>query len=324
MKIKLYRLTMVLLCVAGILFIGNSAKAQGLTINVAAESLVSGQYFTLGDIATISGEDNQRIDNLRQIRLGNTPAPGRSVVLTGELLGVRLSASHTDFTGISWQVPPQFRITALSQLITGQRLVDQAENYLKERLVGSDIVITPAGRTQDVLVPPGEIVVTIELPYGVKYNAPTNVTVGITVAGQLYNKANLRFDIKKYEQVAVVSRALAARELIDSADITFERRDIGRMPPGYFTDLNKILGLSVKRQLAPGTAITDSMLEKPILVKRGKTVRIVAQIGHIAVSVPGIALQNGSQGQFIRVQNANSKKMITGQVVDETTIQTHI
>jgi flagella basal body P-ring formation protein FlgA len=315
---------MVLLCVAGILFTGSSAKAQGLTITVAGESSVTGRYFTLGDIATISGDDNQRIDNLRQIRLGHTPAPGQSLVFTGELLGVRLSASRSDFTGISWQVPPQFRITARSQLITGQRLASQAEHFLKERLVGSDVVITSVVQPHDVLVPPGETGVVVELPYGVKYNAPTNVSVGVMVDGQLYNTTNLRFDIKKYEQVAVVSRSLAARELIDSASITFERRDIGRMPPGYFTDVNKILGLSVKRQLVPGTAITDSMLEKPVIINRGKTVRIVAQIGDIEVSVPGIAMQHGSQGQLIRVQNANSKKMITGRVVDETTIRTNI
>lgn len=315
---------MVLLCVAGILFTGGSARAQGLTITVAGESLVTGQYFTLGDIATMSGDDSQRLAELRQIRLGYTPAPGQSVVLTGDLLSARLSASRTDFAGISWQVPPQFKVTAQSQVLSGQKLVSQAEQYLKERLAGSDVVITPGIQPQDMLVPPGEIVFENELPYGVKYNSPTSVSVGITVAGQLYNKAALRFDIKKYEQVAVVSRALAARELINTDNVVFERRDIGRVPPGYFTELNKILGLAVKRQLAPGTAITDSMLEKPILIKRGQTIRIVAQTGHITVSAPGIALQNGSQGQFIRVQNINSKKMITGQVVDEATIQTQI
>ncbi|HWR44356.1 flagellar basal body P-ring formation chaperone FlgA [Sporomusa sp.] len=324
MKNKLYRLTMVILCVAGILFTGNSAQAQGLTIAVAAESQVTGQYFTLGDIASISGDDNDRITSLKQIRLGHTPAPGQSIVLTGELLGARLSVSNADFTGVSWQLPLQFRITALSQIISGERLVSQAEKYLKERLTGDDVVITPVGQPQDVLVPPGDIVFAIELPYGVKYNAPTTVSVGLTLAGQPYTSAKLRFDIKKYEQVAIASRAMAGRDLITADSIAFERRDIGRMPPGYFTDLNKILGLSVKRQMPPGTAITDSVLEKPVLIKRGKTIRVVAQIGGIEVTVPGISMQSGSEGQFIRVQNTNSKKVVTGRVVDETTVLVHI
>lgn len=320
MKNKLYRLTMVILCVAGILFTG-SAQAQGLTIVVAAESQVTGPYFTLGDIAGISGDDNERINALRQIKLGHAPAPGQSFVLTPEILSARLSAANTDFTGVSWQIPPQFRVTALSQLVSGQRLAGQARDYLNMRLAGGDVEITPIGQPQDVVVPPGDIMFNIELPYGVRYNAPTTVIVGITVAGQTYATVNLRFDIKRYEQVAVAGRALAARELITGDNVVFERRDVGRMPPGYFTDLKKILGLAVSRQLAPGTAITDSILKKPVLVKRGKTVNIVAQIGGIEVTVPGIAQQDGSEGQLIRVQNANSKKVITGLVVDAATVR---
>jgi flagella basal body P-ring formation protein FlgA len=315
---------MVILCVAGILFTGSLARAQGLTITVAAESQVAGSYFTLGDIASISGDDHDRIASLKQIRLGHTPAPGQSIVLSGELLGVRLNASKLDLNGISWQIPPQSRITALSQQINGGHLVELAEKYLRERLTGSEIEITPVGQQQDILVPPGNVVFSIELPYGVKYNAPTSVSVGITGGGQLYATTRLRFDIKKYEQVAVASRAMAPRDLIAADNITFERRDIGRMPPGYFTDPNKILGLVVKRQLSPGTAISDSVLEKPVLIKRGKTLRIIAQAGGIEVTAPGVSLQSGSEGQFIRVQNTNSKKVITARVVDEETVLAQI
>lgn len=312
---------MVILCVAGILFTGSRVQAQGLTIEVALESMVSGQYFTLGDIADISGNNPDRITQLRQIRLGQTPSPGRSFVFSQEILGVRLSSAQVDLSGIAWQIPPQFRVTASSQLISGQRLIVEAEQYLKTRLAGADVVITPLSQPEDILIPPGEITYNMELPYGVKYNSPTNMSIGIQTAGQPFTVVHLRFDVNRYEQVAVTTRALAAGELITGDSVSFERRDIGRMPPGYCTNLDSILGLAVKRQLSPGTAVTNSMLAKPILIKRGKTVTIVAKIGGIEVSAPGIALQNGSESQFIRVKNTNSNKIITGQVVDGTTVQ---
>lgn len=324
MKNELYRLTMVILCVAGILFNGVSARAQGLTITVAAESQVTGQFFTLGDIASFSGDDAGRIAGLQQIRLGRTPAPGQSILFSAELLAIRLHNASHDLTGLAWQVPPQFRVTALSQVITGERLTSLAAQYLREHLTGSDIELLPVGQTQDLLVPPGAVGFSFDLPYGVKYNAPTTVQIGLNLAGQPYTSVRVRFDIKKYEQVAVASRAIAPRDLISGDNIIFERRDIGRMPPGYFTDPDKIMGLAVKRQLSPGTALSENVLEKPLLIKRGKTVRIVAHSGGIEVSAPGIALQSGSEGQSIRVQNANSRKVITARIIDETTVLAQI
>lgn len=324
MKNNLYRLTMVILCVAGILFTVSTVNAQALTIVVAAESQVTGSYFTLGDIASISGDDSNRIAELSQIKLGSTPLPGRSYIFTVELLNTRLSAANADLTNIAWQVPQQFKVTALSQQIDGQRLVADAEKFLKNKLNGSDVLITSLSQPQDIFVPPGMVDFNLELPYGIRYNSPTNVSIGVQVSGRTFTIAKLRFDVKKYEQVAVTSRPIAANETITPDAIIFERRDIGRMPPGYFTGLNKILGLTVKRQLGPGLVLNDSMVAKPIVIKRGQAVNITAKVGDIEVSTSGVALQNGSIGQFIRVQNINSKKVVNGRIIDESTVQTQI
>lgn len=324
MKNKLYRLTMVILCVAGILFNGSNARAAGLTITVAAESQVTGQFFTLGDIASLSGDDTGRIAGLQQIRLGRTPAPGQSIIFSAELLMIRLHTAGSDLTGLNWQVPPQFKVTARSQLVTGERLAGLATQYLQTHLDGSDVEFRPVGQLQDLMVPPGDVSFSIDLPYGLKYNAPTTVHISLGLDGQPYTSVRARFEIKKYEQVAVASRAIAPRELVSDDNIIFERRDIGRMPPGYFTEPNRILGLVVKRQLSPGMVMGESVLEKPLLIERGKTVRIVALTGGIEVSTPGVALQSGSVGQSIRVKNTNSQKVITARILDETTVLAQI
>lgn len=323
MNITLYRLTMVILCVAGIFFTGNTADAQGLTVAIAAESQVTGQYYTLGDIASIYGDDGGRIAGLQQIKLGRVPAPGQSYILNAEILGARLANSQLDLSGITWQIPVQFKVTALSQTISAQQLVGAAEKYLTTRLIGADVLVTALGQPQDLLVPPGDITYDIELPYGVKYNSPTYVTIGVWVAGQPVTVVKLRFDIKKYEQIAVSSRAIAAGELVNADSVVLERRESGRLAPGYVTDLTKILGLTVKRQVAAGMVLNDSLLDKPALIQRGNNVSIVAKIGGIIITTPGIAMENGSENQFIRVRNANSKKIVTGRVIDENTVQIH-
>ncbi|XFO68133.1 hypothetical protein SPSIL_043530 [Sporomusa silvacetica DSM 10669] len=314
---------MVILCVAGIFFTGQSVRAQELTVGIPKEATITGQYFTLGDIASINGDDTERIDSLRQIRLGHTPQPGQSYVLAGDILMARVRAAHVDLTGITWQMPKQLKVTALAQSISGQQLVKQAKQYLKASATG-EVMITSAGQPQDILVPPGEIVFNMALPYGIRYNAPTSISVGVQVAGRPFTTAILRFDIKKYQQVAIASRALNANEPITADNIIFERRDIGRLVPGYFTELDKILGLPVKRQLAPGIVITENMLGQTVLIRRGQPVTVTAKNGSIEVMVSGIALQDGSKGEFIRVKNINSQKVISGQVIDDTTVRANI
>ncbi|CQR70612.1 flagellar basal body P-ring biosynthesis protein FlgA [Sporomusa ovata DSM 2662] len=323
MKTNLYRLIMVILCVAGIFFTGQSVQAQELTVSIPPEATITGQYFTLGDIARFNGDDNERIDRLRQIRLGHTPQPGQSYVLAGDILMARMRAARVDLSGITWQLPPQLKVTALAQSISGQELVKQAKQYLEACLTG-EVMITSVGQPRDILVPPGEIAFTMALPYGIRYNAPTNVSIGVQVAGRSFSTAMLRFDVKKYQQVAIASRVLNANEPITAESIIFERRDIGRLTPGYFTKLDKILGLPVKRQLAPGIVITETMLGQIVLIRRGQPVTITAKNGGIEVMVSGIALQDGSKGEFIRVKNSNSKKVIRGQVIDDTTVRANI
>lgn len=321
MSNKLYRLTMVILCVAGIFLTGQNAFAQGVTVVIPAEATVGGQYFTLGDIATIDGDDLALSDSLRKIKLGHAPTPGKNYVMTREIILARLqTASAFSAAGISWSIPEQLTITALSQALSGKFIVEQAEQYLKAMVTG-DATIIAIGQPQDVVVPPGEVTYKVMLPYGIRYNAPTSVSVSVLVGGQPSTQAIVRFDIKKYQQVAVAGKSLSAGEVITADSITFERRDVGRLPPGYFTELAKIQGLIVKRPLSPGIVLSESMLKKAILITRGKPVSICAQIGSIQVMVAGVALQSGSEGQFIQVQNTTSQKVLVGQVVDDSSVR---
>ncbi|SDD82592.1 flagellar basal body P-ring formation chaperone FlgA [Sporomusa acidovorans] len=320
MNYNLCRLTMVILCIAGIFFTGQQVEAQELAVRLDSEVQVAGPYFTLGDIAGISGENSNRIVEMGQIKLGRSPQPGQSFVLSREIIMARLNRARVDLADIDWSIPATVKVTALSQPVTGSQFVSQAEQYLKANVAG-EATITASGQPRDILVPPGNISFAVKAPYGIRYNAPTSVGVTVQVDGQPVSTVTLRFDIKKYAPVAVTSRVLPAGEIITPDSITFEQRDIGRLPPGYFSDSSKILGKSVKRQLTAGLIITESMLDKPVLITTGKPVNIVAKTGNIEVTMPGIALKNGSEGEYIQVKNSSSRKVITGQVMDETTVR---
>jgi len=314
-----------LLMVLQLWFMTNSVFAEGITVVVASEARVEGSFITLGQLAEISGEDAAAVKSLREIKLGSAPLPGSSLVLTRELLNMRLASASSDFNGITWNIPDFITVTANSQSISGQTLISKAIVATKEQVGlrggNGDFTVTANGDIQDLLVPVGKIELTASFPYGIRYNIPTVVPVSVSVNGQLFTKVLTKLDVRQFRQVVVAVDQISSGDLFSTGNLRYARMDTGKLSAGYFTDMNKLIGLAARHSLNQGMAITDSMVVKPTIIKRGSAVNIVARLGSLEVTAMGQALQDGMQGQLIRVQNVNSNKIISAKVLDESTVE---
>lgn len=309
------------------LLIGLGCLPQGtaarVLISLPAQVQVDNPVLRLGDVAQISGDEPERQAALAEIRLGGSPLAGSHLQLTPELLTMRLQAAGADLTGIEWQVPPVVTVTAVAQQVTGEQLVAAAVQLIQQATkgMGGEVVTQPVLVPQDVQVPRGELRLQATLPYGIRYNIPTQVMVTVLVDGRQAAKSTVRLDVQCYQQIVVTARPLMAKDVLTADALRTERLAIGRLRPGYQIDVQKLVGLSVKRPVAPGTVLTNDMVAKPTLVKRGTLVTILAKQGALEVSATGQALQDGTEGQLIRVQNTLSKKIIAATVVDAATVQ---
>jgi flagella basal body P-ring formation protein FlgA len=304
----------------------SSVFAEGIVVTIAEQARVDGTTITLGELAEISGSDAERIQNLRQLKLGTAPIPGGSFVLTKEVITMRLAAAGADLNGITWQIPNDVTVIGNSQLVSGQTLIDKAVAAIRSQVGSSvaseDLTITSVGRVQDVIAPLGNLVFSTSLPYGIRYNTPTTVTVAVTVNERGFSKVGLKFDVKLYRQVAVAARQVNAHEIFTDDCLRYERMDSGQLAAGFVTDKNKIVGLMAKRPVTPGMVVTDSMVNKPFIIRRGAMVTLLAHIAGMEVTAIGQAMQDGCEGQLIRVQNANSNKYVLGKVLNESTVET--
>ena len=303
----------------------NSAFAEGITVIVAPAARVDGAFITLGQLAEITGEDQAEVDRLRQLKIGNAPAPGSSVVLTKELLGMRLAGTGADFSGIAWMVPDLVTVTANSQSLSGQMLMDKAIGMIEQQTgLGAnskDLSIEVLGNVQDFVIPVGNLTIHTSLPYGIHYSGPTQVVLVINVNGQFVTKVTIQCAVKLYRQIVVAAGPINAGEILTASSLRLERMDAGKLGAGYFTEINKVINLMARRSLTPGMVVMDSMVNKPILIKRGTLINLVARIGSMEITTTGQAMQNGIEGQLIRVKNINSTKIISGKVLDENTVQ---
>ena len=309
-------------CLILLLMLTATALASA-TVTVNADSSVNGPALTLGEIAGVIGDDPGRVRALQAVKLGAAPKPGTRIVWTKQMLGDRLSASGADFTGITWNVPDMITITANVKWVAGAQIAAAAHEAIARRLNmpedKREIELT--GVVGDVAAPPGEIQLTADLPYGIRGSGPTSVAVNIVTDGRVYQKIIVRYNVRIFEDVIVAASPLAPREPLTAGKLTYIRTDVSKFNGNYYTDMEKVIGLAAKRAIAPGTVIADSLLEKPIIVKRGSQVTILARSGELEVTATGIALQDGTEGQSIRVQNISSKRNFSATVVAEGMVQ---
>ncbi|MCC5464211.1 flagellar basal body P-ring formation chaperone FlgA [Pelosinus baikalensis] len=303
----------------------SSAFAEGTRVVIDEQVRVNGATISLGQVATISGDDEENNQKLRQVKMGDAPVPGSSFVLTKEVINMRLAAAGIDLTRVMWIIPDRVTVIGDSQVINAQTLIDKGINAIRDQVGPNvkydDLHIFYVGREKDVTVPVGTVALSASLPYGIRYNTPTTVMISISVDGQAVTKVGLRFKVNLYRQVTVAARQVNAREIFTEDDLRYERMDTGQIAAGFITDKNKILGLMARRLITPGMVISDSMVNKPVIVKRGNMVTLTAFIGNIEVIASGQAMQDGYENQLIRIKNVSSNKIVLGKVIDEDKVQ---
>ena len=292
--------------------------AATVSIVVNSDSQVRGPALTLGDIATVSGDPAARVKALRELKLGDAPDPGTTVFMTPESLEPRLAANRIDFSEISWEVPAQFKISTLSQPVSGAKIAEVANAFLTQTAMRSTInrVDLPA----DIQAPLGKLELVPELSGGIRYNGVTTVNVAIRADGRSFLKTPVRFEIRRYQEVVVAAINLNAGDILTEQSVRLERLDTGSMPAGYLTETGKAVGLQVRYPMPPGSVLSERSVTRPILVRRGELVRILARIGEIEIYANGVSYSQGAVGDLIRVQNTTTKKILTGRVQADKTV----
>ncbi len=298
------------------------ALAAGVMVVVNPETTLAGGQMSLGDLAVISGDDSDRVKALRELKLTGAPLPGARLVLTADMLASRLATAGADLSYGSWQIPPVVTISATGKTLDNQTLVAMATEAVKQRLASdtNDVAISEYGTGHDVIVPPGQLSYKVEFPYGIRFVTPTTVNVTVSTDGRPFTVVCVKLSVKAYRNVVVAARNLAPYEPITPDSLRMERWDIGHLT-GYITDGDKIIGLRTRRPVPAGVPLSETAVERPPLVKHGSAVTILAQMGGITVSANGQALQEGSEGSVIRVQNLNSNRIVSARVVDGATVQ---
>jgi flagellar basal body P-ring formation protein FlgA len=115
-------------------------------------------------------------------------------------------------------------------------------------------------------------------------------------------------------RVPVLTRAILKGDVVSASDFAIERRRRSEMNGDVITDAAKLAGTIAKRPLPRGTIVRDVDVQRPDAIERNAAVTLVYEQPGLQLTLRGRALQAGTMGDMIQVQNITSKKIVEGTI----------
>jgi flagella basal body P-ring formation protein FlgA len=97
--------------------------------------------------------------------------------------------------------------------------------------------------------------------------------------------------------------------IITADQIELTRRDISRLDTPY-PSIDQVVGLQAKRTIRAGRALDSHNVEPPPVIRKGEPVKIIVDKGALQITTSGVAIMDGRPGDFIRVKNIRSSKLV--------------
>lgn len=284
----------------------SAAKAKAETVLLREATIVNSKVVRLGDLFVGVGDK-------ADITVAYAPEPGKRAIFDANWLNRVARAYRLNWRPLS--LKDQVVVERDSLMVTREEIEDHVRAALIARGVEPEMQIELTNRMLRIYLP-GTATSTIGVE-DVAYETRTGRFAAV-IAAPAGDPAAARVRVSgrvhKMTRVPVPARRLMAKDVIGERDIKFVSMRDGRVPRDAVTDVENLVGMAAKRGLREGVPVQSNAVQQPILVPKGSLVTIVLQDRRMTLTAQGKALDNGSDGDTIRVTNSRSKKTIEAEV----------
>ena len=127
----------------------------------------------------------------------------------------------------------------------------------------------------------------------------------------------VRMRIRKFAKVVVAGDRIRRSEDLDPDRFSLQRMEVTNLVERPLGSLEELAGFRAKRNLKKGTIVTTGALEAIPDLERGHETLIVYSDGLCRITAPGVALQSGLSGDYIKVKNKATNKIILAKIIDD-------
>ncbi len=291
----------------GLLVAMLATSVQAAQVVLRQNVEVTGDYVRLGDLFSGAGDMTEAI-------VAYAPAPGKRAVFDARWL-YRVARNHR----LAWR-PITLRDRAIvrrfSHTIGRQEIEDNILAALIERGVDGDVQVALSNRMMRLYVPGGsDPTVAID---DLVYDARTGRITAIVTApagDPAAQRVRVTGQVHRMRDLPVLARRMASGEVIKKSDLKWIRQRSDRLQQDVIVDPAELVGRVPRRPLRAMTALRASDVRRPVVVARGSTVTMVLRRPGMLLTAKGLALDDGSLGDTIKVSNTHSSLVIDAEVI---------
>ncbi|MBD3331822.1 flagellar basal body P-ring formation protein FlgA [candidate division GN15 bacterium] len=146
------------------------------------------------------------------------------------------------------------------------------------------------------------------------------VIADVMRGGEVLESGQVRMRIHIYEDVLVVLDKLRRHDPVSAEVVALERMEVTNLREQPLVSLEALDDIRARRNLRRGDILTTGDVEPVPDVEYGREIKIVYNNGPCTITALGKSLQAGMAGEYIKVRNVSSGKMIIARVVNDNTV----
>ena len=315
--------------------VGAGADPPAVRVYLPRTALAEADSLQLGGVAVVRSRDEKLAKRASAVAMGRAPWPKEKIVITrrtilSRLASVGILSDQVELTGAE-----EVAVGRAEKVIRVADILRAAGAFLEARRPG------PTGEARDRAAGdldascgwrlsgrPTELVLPatgdIELQAGLAKGAPpgyVKVQVAAVGGGETLAVRNVMYKLIYPMRRAVTTKEILPGQVITKKNAKVETVMAERRPA---SDWTAPYGKIATRHIPAETVIRPGLVRdaKPaLLVRRNQTVLMRVQGFGFVVTAIGQALQDGHCGQYIRVRNVDTRRIVTAKVTFDGTVE---
>ena len=297
----------------------NTKKDSILQVYLPREITVKESSLSLGQVSIIRGKESL-VSKASKIALGRISVPGQKIVIDRAMVLSRLACNGIPASKVTFTGAEKITIKQQEQTIRSIELVKLASSFLeKNPPVVSACGFNPIRRPKDFIITGSSKDIRLS-PRLVQSRARNQARVEITIfsGGKKIDVREVIFGLKYNASQAVAKVDIPAGAVISPENVKIEKT-ISNYPESS-NNWRPPYGLIAKRRIPAKTVLRPNMLgpvKSPIIAKRNQKVVIRIDRPGFLITAFGKAMQDGRAGEYIKVRNVDSQRIILVRVNED-------
>ncbi len=295
---------------------------SGIQVYLPREVVIKDSTLKLGQIGIIRGSE-ALATKASEITLGRFSVKDQKIVIERHIILSRLASHGISSSQVTLQGAEKVSVSRLNKIVSGDEFVKIAGAYLENNISGKSISKwNPIRRPKDLVIPsPGKDIRFVHRL--VQSGARNQMKVEITVflGDELIGTREVTFTLKYNSRIAVALVDIRAGSLISRENVKIEEGTSNNPEP---VDWKPPYGLIAKRTLPAKTVLQPYMIgsvESPVIIKRNQNVVIRIEKPGFLITAVGKAMQDGKIGEYIKVRNIDSQRIILAKVNEDRSVE---